>query len=189
MNPRPFIVGLGGTTRANSSSERVLQACLAQLEARGARVQAFCGQALVLPMYEPDASVREAQAESLVASVRACDGVLMVSPGYHGSISGLLKNALDYLEDLRDDERPYLHGRSVGCIGCAYGWQAANSTLGALRTIAHALRGWPTPFGAAVNTAAECFQASSGAPVPDLDRQLATIADQVMEFARMRAGQ
>lgn len=30
------------------------------------------------------------------------------SPGYHGAVSGLVKNALDYIEDLREDPRVYL---------------------------------------------------------------------------------
>jgi hypothetical protein len=46
-----------------------------------------------------------------------------------GGISGLVKNALDYVEDLRDHELPYLDGRAVGCIGCAYRRQATTTTL------------------------------------------------------------
>ena len=63
-----------------------------------------------------------------------------------------IKNALDYAEDTAKDARPYLDGRAVGCIACAYGWQATDSTLIAMRSIVHALRGWPTPLGVAANT-------------------------------------
>ena len=54
---------------------------------------------------------------------------MLVSPGYHGAVSGLVKNALDYVEDLRDEPRPYLDGRAVGCVAIALGWQAAVTTL------------------------------------------------------------
>lgn len=74
------------------------------------------------------------------------------SPCYHGGISGLVKNAIDLLEDLRLDQRPYLDGRAVGLVVVAGGWQAGGITLSALRGIVHALRGWPTPLGIAVNT-------------------------------------
>jgi len=57
---------------------------------------------------------------------------------YHGSLSGLIKNALDSLEPLRDDVRPYLDGRAVGCIVVADGWQACGSALASLRGIVHA---------------------------------------------------
>jgi FMN reductase len=43
-----------------------------------------------------------------VAEVERADGIVIASPGYHGGISGMVKNALDYLEDLRDAPRPYL---------------------------------------------------------------------------------
>lgn len=69
---------------------------------------------------------------------------LIWAAAHHGSVSGLIKNALDYIEDTTKEERVYLEGRTVGCIACAYGWQATGSTLNALRTIVHALRGWPT---------------------------------------------
>ena len=72
--------------------------------------------------------------------------IIVASPAYHGGVSGLVKNALDYVEDLRDAKRPYLDGRAVGCIACAGGWQAAVATLTGLRSISHALRGWPTPL-------------------------------------------
>ncbi len=57
---------------------------------------------------------------ALVEAVRECDGLVLGSPAYHGGLSGLVKNALDYLEDLHDDAPPYLDGRAVGCIVCAH---------------------------------------------------------------------
>lgn len=93
----------------------------------------------------------------MVAAVRDADGLIIASPGYHGSISGLVKNALDYFEDLSTDVRPYFHGRPVGLIATAFGHQAAMSTLLTLRSITHALRGWPTPIGAAIRTTPETF--------------------------------
>jgi FMN reductase len=83
--------------------------------------------------------------------------VVIASPGYHGTVSGLVKNALDYLEELRTDARPYLDGRPVGAIAVAKGWQAANGTLGTIRQVIHALRGWPTPLGLTINSAVTRF--------------------------------
>jgi FMN reductase len=69
----------------------------------------------------------------------------------------MVKNAIDYTEDLRDDERCYLTGKAVGLVATGAGWQGAVQTLVALRGIVHALRGWPTPLGVAVNTAEPVF--------------------------------
>jgi FMN reductase len=50
----PLIVGIGGTVRTPSSSERVLTAALAAAEAAGARTQLFGGEILSrLPIYNP----------------------------------------------------------------------------------------------------------------------------------------
>ena len=93
------------------------------------------------------------KALELVEALRDADAVVVGSPGYHGAVSGLVKNALDYIEDLREDPRVYLDNTPWGCISCAYGWQAAVGTLGQLRSIGHALRAWPTPLGVAINSA------------------------------------
>ena len=98
-----------------------------------------------------------------------------------------MKNALDCLEALRDDARPYLDGRAVGCIVTASGGQAAGSTLAALRSIVHALRGWPTPFGATLN-ASGLFDDDGAFSDPRDAWQVETVARQVVEFARLRAG-
>jgi FMN reductase len=112
------------------------------------------------------------------------DGFVLVSPGYHGTISGLVKNALDYAEDLRDDPRPYFSGRAVGSIAVASGYQAAVTTLGALRTVVHALRGWPTPMGGAINSSdGPVFAPDGSCQVKKVGQMLEIIAHEILEFA------
>lgn len=144
------IVAIGGTVNADSSTERAMRLAVAAAAAAGAETLVFGGDYLrALPHYRGEGYGIEDGAE-LVEAVRRADGLIICSPGYHGSLSGLVKNALDYLEDLAKDERPYLDGRAVGLIATAYGDQATMSTLLTLRSIVHALRGWPTPMGATV---------------------------------------
>ncbi len=57
----------------------------------------------------------------VVEALRNARGVILSSPSYHGLISGHIKNALDYTEDLRNDRKPYLAGRVVGVEGHAVG--------------------------------------------------------------------
>jgi FMN reductase len=97
-----------------------------------------------------------------------------------------MKNALDYAEDLRDNERVYFDGVAVGLIACAGGWQAAGQTLAALRAVAHALRGWPTPLGATLNTSTKLFDEDGQCIDLSSRFQLETVGQQVVEFSRMR---
>ncbi|MGN6500697.1 MAG: NADPH-dependent FMN reductase [Tsuneonella sp.] len=146
MTPR--IVAIGGTVNPDSSTEQALRLAAHAASAMGAEVSVFGSDYLrALPHYRGEGYGVTDGAE-LVEAVRRADGLIVSAPGYHGSISGLVKNALDYLEDLARDERPYLDGRAVGLIATAYGDQASMSTLQTLRSVAHALRGWPTPMGA-----------------------------------------
>ncbi|TDN63875.1 NAD(P)H-dependent oxidoreductase [Paraburkholderia sp. BL10I2N1] len=181
---RPLVVGIGGTTRAASSTERALGFALRGAESAGARTHLFGGIFLhSLPHYAPENSQRTDEQLQLIEAVRDADAIIIATPGYHGGVSGLVKNALDTLEELRSDERPYLDGRAVGCIVTAYGWQAAGSVLTSLRSIVHALRGWPTPFGAGINTLETRFETVDTCSDPKVVEQLATVGRQAAQFA------
>ena len=184
-----LILGIGGTIRSGSSTERALQCALRAVEVRGGETRLLGGEFLArLPIFNPASLEPTAEQQILADAVRAADGVIVASPGYHGSISGVIKNALDSLEVLRDDPRPYFTDRAVGAIITADGWQAAGTTLTTLRSIIHALRGWPTPFGAALNATSNLFDAE-GACLEVKDAwQLSTVGEQVFDFAQMKVG-
>ncbi len=184
MPPVPFIVGLGGTTRPGSTSERALQVALDRAAAQGCETLLLGGAQLPADIFDPTRSERSDAARRLVEALRRADGLLIATPAYHGGISGLVKNALDFTEDLRGDDRVYLAGRAVGCIVCADGAQAMGSTLAALRSIVHALRGWPTPFGATLNASARPFGAPGQEADPAALQACALVADEVVQFAR-----
>lgn len=182
----PLIVGIGGTMTSNSASERVMRHVLAQCETAGAETLCFDGTALNLPMYGYG-TPRTENAVALIDALRRAEGVVISSPGYHGTISGLIKNALDYVEDMAKDARPYFEGRAVGLIAVAAGWQATGTTLATLRSIVHALRGWPTPMAVTVNSVQPVFAEDGRVSDPTLAKQLDILAQQVVGFARMRA--
>jgi len=182
----PFIVGIGGTAAAGSSTENALKIALQAAEKAGASVRLFDGPFIAsLPHYMTDAAKASSAGAELVEAVRKADGVIIASPGYHGSISGLVKNAVDYLEETSKDSRVYLDGVPVGLIATAYGWQATGSTLATLRAIVHALRGWPTPLGAAINSSGGIFK-DGACTDPGANMQLELVGKQVHDFARLR---
>lgn len=184
---RPFIVGIGGSTRRSSSTDKALSLALASAAAMGAKTRLFSGADLLLPPYDYDDSAGMAAANPMLAALKTCDGILLASPSYHGSISGLLKNALDYVEALRAGDTPYFDGKAVGCIALASGWQGVGTTLVTMRSVVHALRGWPTPMGAAINTTTPFVDADGECTDPSVKFQLETLARQVVEFCEMRS--
>lgn len=180
----PLIVGIGGTPRPNSSSELALAFALEEAERLGAKTAMFGSAAIQLPMYVPDMSNRTPEATALVKAFKEADGIIVSSPGYHGGISGLIKNALDYIEDIRDLDPPYMHGRAVGCIVSAHGWQATMTTMVSLRSVIHALRGWPTPLGVTINSAEPIFDSEGKLVDERVAENLRIMTSQVVEFAR-----
>jgi FMN reductase len=134
---------------------------------------------LLLPPYDPAIAKTSDTATTLISALRRASGVIISSPGYHGSISGMIKNALDYVEEMRTDEKPYFEGKVVGCIICANGAQTMGTSLTTLRSVVHALRGWPTPYAATLETNAltSAIEAETWLP------RLKLVAEQVTAFA------
>jgi FMN reductase len=140
-NARHSIVGIGGTLRAGSSTEKLVNAVLVHAKSRGANIRMFTGPELNFAMYEPGVTQRDPVVADFVAALRGASAIVVGSPGYHGGVSGLIKNALDYTEDMAGDGRPYFTGKPVGCVATGAGWQGANAAMIALRQITHSLKG------------------------------------------------
>lgn len=187
FSSRPHIVALGGNATAGGSAERLLRHALACCEVDGADTTLLAGEAIDLPMYAPHRSERCSKAQALMAVLRDADGIIVASPAYHGTVSGVVKNALDYVQDLVSDAQPYFDGRAVGLIAVAGGWQAAGSTLATLRSITHALRGWPTPMAVTANSSQPLFDTDGLLSDVGIATRIEIMAAQVMTFARMKA--
>ncbi|SNQ47367.1 putative flavoprotein [Frankia canadensis] len=179
---RPVIVGLGGATRADSATHLVLAATLGSMAQAGAETILFGAAELDLPMYAPERPERTPATLRLLTAVERCDALVVATPGYHGAMSGMVKNALDYLEDLRGAPRPYLDGRAVGLIVSATGAQEAGTTLSALRSTVHALRGWPTPLGVAFGAGDGVVDAHGRVTDSATATLLEALVDQIMGF-------
>lgn len=182
---RPYILGIGGTSRVGSTSEKALRLTLDAAERLGADVELFSGPLLDLPMYDPTDTRRTLAAQRLVERMRRADGIVVASPSYHGALSGMIKNALDYTEDMARDAQPYFDGRPVGLIVTAYGPQALGVTLSGLRGIVHALRGWPTPLGVTLNSTLYPLVDGEAAP-KEVQAQFESLAQQVVTMALMK---
>ena len=183
---KPHIVLIGGATRPGSTTEQALRFTARLLEKMGGQPEVFSGPQVDLPMYAPENPHRTLMARRIISSLRECDGIVIASAGYHGALSGMVKNLLDYCEDMSKDPSPYFHGRAVGLIGVAATWRDLGTVLQSLRSVVHALRGWPTPLGVAINASLPTFDDAGNCVVPELAGQLRMLAEQVMEFSSKR---
>ena len=178
------IAAIGGTVYPGSTTEQALRLATRPAAAAGAEVSVFGGEYLATLAHYRGTGYSQGNGGELVEAVRRADGLIIAAPGYHGTISGLVKNALDYLEDLAGDARPYLDGRAVGLITTAHGEQATVGTLQTLRAIVHSLRGWPTPMGATIRTHEGLFDSDGECLDTRAHDQIDLVGKQVLLGAR-----
>ncbi len=142
------VVGIGGTLRENSTSLGALQRVLQAAEEAEARTELLDLRELDLPMYVPGKSLGEYDENvgRFLESIRRANALVVGTAAYHGTLAGVTKNALDFIQFLSRDERPYLDGKVVGLVATAGGDQAATNATGALVNVVHALRGMVAPL-------------------------------------------
>ena len=179
---RVTIVGLGGSLAGVSKSRAALRTALEGAADAGAETELLDLRELKLPMYNPDDDETTESAAQLIESCHAADGLLWSSPMYQGTISGALKNALDWLHVLGQRDPPYLHDKVIGLISAAggtHGLQAINTMEFAVR----ALRGWAVPYVVPVASAARVFDREGHIRDQAIEQQLKTLGSEVVRVA------
>src|SRR5207248_11404165 len=112
----------------------------------------------------------------------AADGLLWSSPLYQGTISGALKNALDWLHLLGPREPSYLHDKVIGLISAAGGTQGLQA-INTMEFATRALRGWAVPYVVPVASAARVFDAEGRIQDRAVRTQLETLGREVVRVA------
>jgi FMN reductase len=155
------VVGIGGTLREGSTSLGALRRALEAATEAGAQTELLDLRELALPMYEPGRPPGDygPEVSTFVEAVRGADALILSTAAYHGTLAGVTKNALDFMQFLARDERPYLDGRVVGLISTAGGERAAANTTDAMVHVVHALRGVVAP---SIVTIPKVWQRSGG---------------------------
>jgi NAD(P)H-dependent FMN reductase len=145
VNTDLVVAGVGGSLRARSRSFLALSHALKLASEMGAGAVALDLRTLALPMFDPDQQPddRPPEVGAYLDTIRECKVLILASPVYAGTVSGLVKNALDFCHDLRVP--PGLSGRIVGLIAVGSGGGAATGTLAAMRDACRALGAWVEP--------------------------------------------
>jgi FMN reductase len=177
------IAGFAGTSNPASSTLAALRLVLDAARAEGATAELFDAGSLALPMYESGAEPSEAVLAFAETMYRA-DAVVWSSPLYHGTISGIFKNAIDWLEVLSDRDPPYLSDKPVGLVGVAAGAQSLQA-ITAMEHIVRSLRGWTVPLVVPINRASEVFDKQGIIKDARVASSLAALGAEVVRAAKL----
>jgi len=187
LNPaKTTIIGLGGSLAHVSKSRAALQRALEGSAAAGAETKLLDLRELDLPLYNPDDDKPVAAASELIESCYLADGLIWSSPLYQGTISGALKNALDWLHLLGSRDPRYLHDKVIGLISAAGGTQGLQA-INTMEFAVRALRGWAVPYVVPVASAARVFEPSGRIKDESVEAQLATLGGEIVRVAEMFA--
>jgi NAD(P)H-dependent FMN reductase len=174
------VIGLAGSLRNESTTRMAVQHALKGAEEEGAKVELLDLAAYNLPFLgreSEEPNVR--RVERFRAELRVSDGIVLGSPEIHGSISGVLKNALDLAGT---DE---FEGKMVGLVGVAGGRMGATESLSHLRIIGRSLHAWVVPNQASIGDSGMAFD-FHGMPIdPEVGDRLKSVGRQVAHFARL----
>ena len=186
MSKKVKIVGLSGSLAAKSDCRAAVEVSLAAASAVGADTELLDLNELDLPIFHPDKKDVPSAVADFIDVLRSADGMIWATPLYHGSVSGCLKNALDWCELMREDERAYLSERVIGMICCAGGDQATQGVM-AMDSIVKALRGWSCPLSVPIPKAWESIK---GGVIQDesLVPKLQQLGEEVTRSAERMSG-
>jgi NAD(P)H-dependent FMN reductase len=135
------VLGVAGSIRQGSYSTRALKIALEYAKKQGAEVRLLELNRLVLPLYDPGAPASK-EVEHTTEAIAWADAFILASPDYHGSVSGALKNFLDYFYE-------EFAGKVFGYIVASH--EKGLTVMDQMRTAVRQCYGWSMPYGVSIN--------------------------------------
>ncbi len=176
------IVGINGSLREGSYSARALEVAIERVKALGADVEILDLRQLSLPFCDGgDEYPDYPDVEKLRHAVQSADGLLLSTPEYHGSVSGVLKNALDLMSF------DQLSGKVAGLIS-VLGGQSNNNALNDLRIILRWVHSWVIPEQVAIGQAWKAFDKDGQIADEKLSDRFDALAKSLVENTRKLSG-
>ncbi|MEO1132405.1 MAG: NAD(P)H-dependent oxidoreductase [Cyanobacteria bacterium J06639_1] len=175
------IVGIGGSLRSQSYTYRALELAMERVGQLGADTEIIDLREMTLPFCDgSDEYADYPDVARLRQLVKSADGVILATPEYHGSASGILKNALDLMSF------DQLDGKVFGLISVLGGTSNSNA-LNHLRTIVRWVHGWVIPEQIAIGQAWNAFDDSDRLQDEKLDRRFDAFARSLADTAQLFA--
>jgi len=174
------IAGISGSLRAGSYTRRAVEIALEGAAETGAETR-------LIDLRDYNLVFRDGKDDTgypddvfrLRSEVKQAEGVILGTPEYHGSFSGVLKNALDLMGF---DE---FEGKMIGLVGVSGGRMGAFDALNSLRNIGRALHAWVIPEQTSVPEAWNVFSEDGKIADPQSEQRLKEIGRQVARFSRL----
>lgn len=176
------IVGIPGSLREGSHTRQAVAHALEGAKQHGVEAELIDLRAFELPFCDgrDDESAYPPGVEMLRKKLQGAHGFVLGTPEYHGSFTGVLKNALDLCGF---DE---FEGKVVGLVAVSGGAFGGLTAMHSLRGICRSLHAWVIPEEAAVPRAGSSFGPDGKVTDPKAVKRLQEVGAQVARFAYLR---
>ncbi|CAG7653979.1 NADPH-dependent FMN reductase [Paenibacillus allorhizosphaerae] len=169
---------IAGSNRQGAASTHLLRYIETLLQTRHLSVTFVDLRELPLPLFSPDNQEYPPNAQRLLEAAAAADGLIFATPEYHGSVSGVLKNAMDYMNASQVAGKPVL---SVSSAGGPMGI----SSLLQLQSIVRNLHGVNSPEWISIGMGSNSFD-SEGRPADEGMRgRVESAVEKFLDLTRM----
>lgn len=170
------IVAIGGSLRPFSITYQILVIMLKKIEARGASTQLIDLREMHLPFCHGGSDYSNfPQVDYLRDSIQTSSGLLIATPEYHGGLSGILKNAIDLIEE------EHISGKAIGLISVLGGLSSANA-LNMMRVVFRHLHCWVLPQQVIIPNSQTVFDAQGHLIDEELNFRLEQLVDHLLNF-------
>jgi NAD(P)H-dependent FMN reductase len=113
-------------------------------------------------------------------ALKDSQGIILATPEYHGSLTGVLKNMLDLMR-IEDFET-----KIIGLVGVAGGDIGAINSLNTMKTICRNLHCWVLPQEVSIADSGQAFNDEGTVKDPALEARLLNVGRQVVKFASVQ---
>ncbi len=176
------IVGIAGSLRPDSYSQMAVNVAAQKVADLGAEVEVLDLRQMQLPFCDGGTEYPDyPDVQRLRDAVSQADGLILASPEYHGSISGVLKNTLDLMSF------DQLSGKVTGFMSIL-GGQVNSNTLNDLRVILRWVHAWSIPEQVAIGQAWQAFTPEGKISDEKLSKRLDQFALSLVENTRKLRG-
>ena len=174
MSYVPKILGFAGSTRKDSFNKKLAKIALEAARLAGAEVTFLDLRDIPMPLFDEDLE-REGglpeNAKKFRALLAQHDGILIASPEYKSSISGVLKNAIDWASRPIPNEAPLacFAGKVVTLVSASPGALGGLRGLVTVRSLLSNIKCLVLPDQIAISKAHEAFDTNG--KLKDLKQQ------------------
>jgi NAD(P)H-dependent FMN reductase len=175
------ILGVAGSMRKDSYGTKVLKIVLdiaaSKYEAKTSLLEI---RKVNMPLYNPDLSIQsDINMQKATDQINCADAFILVSPDYHGSMSGSMKNFLDYYWE-------EFAGKTFGYICTSH--EKGLTVMDQMRTTVRQCYGWSLPYGISVN-GSEDFNEEGEVINNLLNKRLRMLARDLVVYSKLIRGQ